>query len=82
MTKLTAARIRSLKEKPGLHGDGNGLYLAVSRTGSRSWIHRIMIEGRRRDIGLGGFAGGCGPGRSARAATGRVLRSSAVAVAA
>ena len=35
--------------------DGNGLYLTVQPTGSRSWIQRIMIHGRRRDLGLGGF---------------------------
>lgn len=54
MTRLTVARIRSLK-RPGLHGDGDGLYLHVSKTGARSWIQRITIAGRRRDIGLGGF---------------------------
>ena len=36
-------------------GDGNGLYLAVQPTGSRNWVQRIMIRGRRRDLGLGGF---------------------------
>ena len=35
--------------------DGNGLYLTVQPTGSRSWIQRIMIHGQRRDLGLGGF---------------------------
>ena len=35
--------------------DGNGLYLTVQPTGSRSWIQRIMIQGRRRDLGLGAF---------------------------
>ena len=35
--------------------DSNGLYLTVQPTGSRSWIQRIMIHGRRRDLGLGGF---------------------------
>ena len=38
---------------PTLHGDGGGLYLHVSATGSRSWIQRVVIGGRRRDIGLG-----------------------------
>ena len=36
-------------------GDGNGLYLAVQPTGSRNWIQRLVIRGRRRDLGLGGF---------------------------
>ena len=36
-------------------GDGNGLYLKVQPTGSRNWVQRIVIRGRRRDIGLGGY---------------------------
>ena len=54
MPKLTAARIRSLKT-PSLHGDGAGLYLKISRTGARSWIQRVVVAGKRRDIGLGRF---------------------------
>ena len=54
MGNLTATRAKSL-DKPGMHGDGDGLYLNVTRTGSRSWVQRIVIEGRRRDIGLGSF---------------------------
>ena len=40
-------------EKRGLHGDGGGLYLRVGPTGARSWILRIVVQGRRRDLGLG-----------------------------
>ena len=54
MGNLTATKAKSLK-KPGMHGDGDGLYLNVTRTGSRSWVQRISIDGRRRDIGLGAF---------------------------
>ena len=54
MGNLTAAKTKSLT-RPGLHGDGDGLYLNVTRNGSRSWIQRISIDGRRRDIGLGPF---------------------------
>ena len=54
MSRLTAARVRTLKS-PGMHGDGGGLYLKVSRTGARSWIQRITVAGRRRDLGLGRF---------------------------
>ena len=36
-------------------GDGNGLYLNVKPTGARSWVQRLVIHGRRRDLGLGGF---------------------------
>ena len=54
MSRLTATRIRSLKT-PGMHGDGGGLYLKVSRAGARSWIQRVTVAGRRRDLGLGRF---------------------------
>ena len=54
MSKLTDRRIRSLKT-PGRHPDGETLYLVVSRSGYRSWIQRLVIRGRRHDMGLGPF---------------------------
>lgn len=53
MPKLTKKAVDALKE-PGRYGDGNGLYLLVGPTGSKSWVLRIVVRGRRRDIGLGG----------------------------
>ena len=52
--KLSVARIRSLK-KPGRYADGGTLYLNIAPAGSRQWIQRLTIDGRRHDIGLGGF---------------------------
>ncbi|MCY4025031.1 MAG: tyrosine-type recombinase/integrase [Acidobacteria bacterium] len=52
--KLTAAKVRSLT-KPGRYGDGGTLHLVVAPGGSKSWVQRIAIDGRRRDIGLGGW---------------------------
>jgi len=51
---LTAAFIRSVK-KPGKYHDGGGLglYLRVEANGSRFWVQRITIIGKRREIGLG-----------------------------
>ena len=51
---LTHAKVKAL-ETPGRHGDGGGLYLNVAKGGSKSWVQRIAIDGRRRDVGLGGF---------------------------
>ena len=51
---LSATRVRALRE-PGRHSDGGGLHLYISRTGSKSWVLRITVDGRRRDIGLGAF---------------------------
>ena len=51
-TKLTAARVRSIT-KPGLHSDGGTLFLNVAPGGSKAWIQRLTIDGRRHDIGLG-----------------------------
>ena len=54
MTALTAARVKALT-KPGMHHDGRGLYLRVAPGGSKSWMLRATIDGRRRDLGLGGY---------------------------
>ena len=51
---LSATRVRALKE-PGRYSDGGGLHLFISKAGRKSWVQRITINGRRRDIGLGGF---------------------------
>lgn len=50
--KLSAVAVRS-KTKPGLYGDGGGLYLQVTEAGAKTWIYRFMLAGRRRDMGLG-----------------------------
>ncbi len=54
MPQLTVAKVKSV-QKPGRYGDGVGLYLNVTESGSKSWVQRIVIKGRRRDIGLGGL---------------------------
>ena len=51
---LSATRVRALKD-PGRYSDGGGLHLFIGKTGRKSWVLRITIDGRRRDIGLGGF---------------------------
>ena len=49
--RLSAPFVRSAP--PGRHCDGNGLYLYVQKTGTRSWIQRLVIRGRKRELGLG-----------------------------
>ena len=51
---LSAAFIRSAP--PGRHCDGQGLYLVVQPTGTRSWVQRLVIRGRKRELGLGSTA--------------------------
>ena len=51
---LSAAFVRSAPS--GRHADGNGLYLFVQPTGTRSWVQRLVIRGRRRELGLGAAA--------------------------
>ena len=48
---LTVIEIKHAK--PGNYIDGNGLYLQVSKSGTKSWIYRYQINGRRREMGLG-----------------------------
>ena len=50
--QLTVQFVRSVKE-PGRYTDGYGLMLVAKPTGGKSWIQRLVIRGKRRDIGLG-----------------------------
>lgn len=52
--KLTATSVKAAS--PGRHYDGDGLFLLVSKTGSKSWVVRVQKDGKRRDIGLGSVA--------------------------
>jgi len=53
--KLTDATVKSDHLKSGRHGDGGGLYLSVSPSGSRSWVFMWNRDGRRREMGLGPY---------------------------
>jgi integrase len=53
MGKLTATAVKAAKSA-GRYGDGDGLFLLVGPTGSKSWVVRVQKEKKRRDIGLGG----------------------------
>ncbi len=46
--------MRSVTE-PGKYGDLHGLILRVQPSGSKQWIWRGTVGGRRRDLGLGGY---------------------------
>lgn len=49
--RLNAAFVKTAP--PGRHTDGGGLFLTVDPSGARRWLVRIVVRGRRRDIGLG-----------------------------
>jgi integrase len=52
--RLSAMAVEHAR-KPGLYADGAGLYLRVSRNGSKSWAFRFMLRGTAREMGLGGL---------------------------
>src|SRR3546814_12175652 len=63
MTERTPRSTRSATLFPdttlfrsGRHADGRGLYLLVRPSGSRSWVLRTQVDGKRRDRGLGSTA--------------------------
>lgn len=55
MGKLTEVGIESLRD-PGRYPDGDGLYILVGPKGAKSWMLRIQVDHRRRDLGLGSYA--------------------------
>jgi integrase len=54
--ELSPVQVRRLAGV-GMHrvGGVKGLYLAIAPAGSKSWILRVTVGLKRRDIGLGGF---------------------------
>ena len=72
--ELSALEVGRDCTSPGLHFVGGvaGLALQVTPLGARSWILRVMVGGKRREMGLGGFpdvtlAGAKEAARAARA---------------
>jgi Arm DNA-binding domain len=55
LNRLTARTVAAAT-KSGLYADGGGLYLRVGRGGAKSWCLRYMLEGKAREMGLGGLA--------------------------
>jgi hypothetical protein len=58
--KLTNTQIRNFKPdqanpKKRFISDGNGLYLSVTKRGSKSWIFRYRVGRKQTDVGLGGY---------------------------
>ncbi len=53
---LSALEVKRLTS-PGLHfvGEVPGLALQVLSTGGRTWVLRVTVGSKRRDMGLGGF---------------------------
>ena len=52
--RLRAKQIPTLR--PGRHGDGGTLFLVVEPSArSRHWVQRLTVNGKRRDLGLGGY---------------------------
>ncbi len=49
--RLSAARIKNAP--PGKFEDGGGLRLIVSSKGSKRWVFRYSMAGKRREMGLG-----------------------------
>ena len=49
---LTATKVRATT-RPGKYGDMHGLILRVAPGGSKQWVWRGTVHGRRREYGLG-----------------------------
>lgn len=52
INRLTSRGAKALRE-PGMHADGQGLYLRIDQTGARRWVLIYFRHGKRREMGLG-----------------------------
>jgi integrase len=54
VNKLSALKVTK-GTKPGYYGDGGGLWLQISKTGTKSWVFRFKspVTGKAREMGLG-----------------------------
>tara|TARA_R110001632_G_scaffold183673_4_gene303739 strand:+ start:989 stop:2239 length:1251 start_codon:yes stop_codon:yes gene_type:complete len=54
INKLNHTQVKSAIEV-GLLSDGGGLYLQTSKAGTKSWVLRFNLHGKRREMGLGSY---------------------------
>jgi integrase len=52
--RLSVKQVENLK-RSGYWCDGGGLYLQVSPARTKSWVFRFTLDGRTREMGLGGL---------------------------
>lgn len=50
--RLTALKVKKANAQ-GRYPDGHCLYLVVGASGAKHWLLRIVVRGKRRDMGLG-----------------------------
>ena len=55
LNRLNPLAIKNAAD-PGFYHDGGGLYLQISRSGTKNWIYRFTINKTTRDMGLGAVA--------------------------
>ena len=54
VNKLTAIFKKSVGKPGNYHdGGGTGLYLRVDQGGAKFWVQRVMVNGKRCELGLG-----------------------------
>ena len=52
INKLTPKTVSALSNT-GNFSDGGGLYLQISAYGTKNWVFRFTLHGRKREMGLG-----------------------------
>lgn len=58
--KLSETKIKTIT-KPGIYGDGDGLYIRVQKGGSKNWVFIWRRGDDRNEVGLGGYGQGTAP---------------------
>lgn len=58
--KLSEKQCKAMTD-PGIYSDGDGLYLRVRPGGSKQWLFVYRWQGKRSEIGLGGYGQGTAP---------------------
>jgi integrase len=55
MGKLTQAKLPRLLDKPGRHGDGQGLFFRTLGQSRAYWVFRYRLDGKERELSLGPY---------------------------
>ncbi len=53
LNKLSASEVKNAKA--GKHSDGGGLWFATNEQAKGKWFLRVVVHGRRREMGLGAY---------------------------